>query len=237
MKKIKSLLAFTLIELLVVISIIAILASLAIPAITGALVKGQMTQALSNEKQIYLATFSMSTDRISTGDSSIGWPGDLLASGTIKNTSDFVAVLVQNNYLKAGDLKVFAAAGVSPYNGSFNPGANGAIGTFNPEFNTSPTGANNNCAYTIYAVQEADPSNSIFLVTNNAAINVTGSTTCNFNLTASTTPFGNKGFVVFHRGGDGVILNGNQAGKTNLVGAPCLASGTGGGAGTGWLTQ
>ena len=229
MKKALSSLAFTLIELLVVISIIAILASLAIPAITSALVKGQMTQALNNEKQIHLAVFNMSTDRVSTGDSSIGWPGDLMASGSsVSKVSDYVKVLVDNNYLKAGDLKVFAAAGVTPYSGG---------DLTSTQFYADPTNANNNCAYTIFAVSEADSSSAIFLVTNNATIKVSSSTACTFDLTATKTPFGDKGYVLFHRGGDGMILNKTQAGKANLQGAPCLATGTGGGAGTGWLTQ
>ena len=50
--------AFTLIELLVVISIIAVLAALALPAITGALMKGQITQSTSNLRQMYLACHS-----------------------------------------------------------------------------------------------------------------------------------------------------------------------------------
>jgi prepilin-type N-terminal cleavage/methylation domain-containing protein len=54
--------AFTLIELLVVISIIAVLASLALPAITGALVKGQITQTTSNMRQLYLASHSCYLD-------------------------------------------------------------------------------------------------------------------------------------------------------------------------------
>jgi len=231
MKKILSSLAFTLIELLVVISIIAILASLAIPAITSALVKGQETQALNNEKQIHLATFNMSTDRISTGDSSIGWPGDLMtsASNAVNTVGDFVAVLVNNNYLKAGDLKVFAAAGVTPYSG-------GDLST--TTFYANPNNANNNCAYTIYAVGEADAANAIFLATNNATMTVSNSTSCTFTLSPTTNPFGDKGFVIFHRGGDGIILNKTQAGKSNLLGSPCLKSGTGGGgAGSAWLTQ
>ena len=66
MKTIKSLrskfAAFTLIELLVVISIIAVLASLALPAVTGALVKGQITQTTSNYRQLYVLTQSASLD-------------------------------------------------------------------------------------------------------------------------------------------------------------------------------
>jgi len=242
MKKIKSLLAFTLIELLVVISIIAILASLTIPAIIGALTKGQMTQALSNERQIYLATFSMSTDRISTGDASIGWPGDLAtASGNtaaVTTVTEFVETLVQNNYLKAGDLKIFAAAGVTPFTGTFTSGTAGTLGTLDSTWDANPAdGTKCTCAYTIYTVQESDAASSVFLATNNAAMVNSGTTACTFTLTATTSPFGSKGFVLFHRGGDGAILSENQAGKSNLLGAPCLNQVTSSGAGTGWLTQ
>ncbi len=89
MKHIKSLrsklAAFTLIELLVVISIIAVLASLALPAITGALVKGQITQTMSNYRQLYITSTSASLDSSAAGGSNVGFPGD---AGSVANWSN-----------------------------------------------------------------------------------------------------------------------------------------------------
>lgn len=77
----RGLAAFTLIELLVVISIIAVLAALALPAVTGALVKGQITQTMSNYRQLYVLTQTASLDSQTAGGQG-AFPGDLANSTT-----------------------------------------------------------------------------------------------------------------------------------------------------------
>lgn len=190
--KSKSPSAFTLIELLVVISIIGILAALALPAITSALVKGQQTQVLSNMKQLHLATQQMALDATTTGDTNIGWPGDLGGS-----FSRWATNLVGGNYLSTNDFdKLLSAAGkLTP------PG-------------TMPT-ANTN-AVMVYAVTETSDGGTVFLTT----ANFTNSASGGAAPTADAKPFGTKGFVIFHKAGDGMILQNRQVGSsyTNIIG-------------------
>lgn len=189
---------FTLIELLVVISIIAVLASLAVPAVTGALVKGQLIQAMSNARQIHMATMSMATDGSSTGDSMLQWPGDLaVATGSaqITNMTTFVTRLVTYDYLKVGDLKIFSTAGITPFNGT-----------------TASDFTDKNSAFKLYLVKDTDPSNTLFLGTKNYTYNKA------FDETSSKLkPFGDKGFVVFRKGGDASILKKQQATGESIV--------------------
>jgi len=180
--------AFTLIELLVVISIIAVLALLAGPALTGALTKGQMTGTLNNARQLYLAGFQMATDGAANSDPNLSWPGD---DASLTDLQSYCTKLVQNDYLKAGDLQKILNA----------PGANCSVTTVpGPPATVTLTGIS---ALKVYKVKEADPASTIFAVTGNYVYDTAPVTTA--------APFGDKGFVVMRKGGDAGIYRKNQA--------------------------
>jgi prepilin-type N-terminal cleavage/methylation domain-containing protein len=186
---------FTLIELLVVISIIAILASLALPAITGALARGQMTQTLSNMKQLHLVAQQMSLDSTTTGDTNVGWPGDLPAK-----TWAGWAGNVTNGYMNTNDfMKMLGAPGIVP--------------------SGDPTlllaGKNPGRAILLYPVSETNDSGATLFSSANFT-NVQNGTPV--APVASSLPYGIKGFLIFRKGGDGAMLQQRQATNTNVIG-------------------
>lgn len=182
--------AFTLIELLVVISIIAILASLAVPAVTGALTRGQLTGSLNNARQLQIATQTMAMDAFTTGEGP-GWPGD---NGD--SWAEFCQNLVDGKYLTEADIrKIVSAPGVSNPPDSFPPARSGLQ---------------------VYQVSENDPGDAIFVST----FNWTGFS----ELQPQATPFGDKGFVIFRKGGDGNVYQARQA-TSQAIGNASLASG------------
>jgi prepilin-type N-terminal cleavage/methylation domain-containing protein len=188
MKLIKRLRAFTLIELLVVISIIAILAALALPAITGALTRGQASQTLSNARNFYVATFNMAADGLTTSDEELSWPGD----DGVGSWANWATQLTKNNYISTNDFnKMLQAPGIKRKT--------------DEDVTKSDTSA-----LKLYPVKSNDPMQSIIFTTAN--VETLGSA----ELDEAALPFGNKVFIVFRKGGDGTIYQGNQATKTDL---------------------
>jgi prepilin-type N-terminal cleavage/methylation domain-containing protein len=182
--------AFTLIELLVVISIIAILASLAIPAVTGALSRGQMTQTLSNMKQLHQIAYTMSMDATTTGDTNIGW------AGWITNAVP--------GYLKTNDMaKLLSAPGITvPPTAILSSLTAGQ--------------ANNGRAVVLYLVSGTNENTAVLF----SSSNFTNSESGGDPLTNNALPYGDKGFIVFRKGGDGSVLQARQVGSTftNVIG-------------------
>jgi prepilin-type N-terminal cleavage/methylation domain-containing protein len=185
--------AFTLIEMLVVISIIAVLAAFAVPALTSALTKGQMTGTMNNARQMYLAAQQMALDGAANSDPALVWPGD---DATIVTVSDYMTRLVNNDYLKPGDVQKLM-------NG---PGTNATV-TYTPANPPQPAtvqmGANTTPALKIFKVTDANSSNVVFIESNNY--------TYDNALPTNVNPFGDKGFIVQRKGGDASILRKNNA--------------------------
>ena len=195
----RSLQAFTLIELLVVISIIAILASLAIPAITSALNRGQISTSVNNLRQLHAVALQMNLDSITTGDTNIGWPGDL--------PSKTWAGLVTNavpHFMKTNDMiKMLSAPGLTiPANADLS--------------SLQPGVKENGRAVILYQVSATNNGNTVLFSTSNFTNSAQGGTT----LDPNALPFGDKGFVVVRMDGSVNSLQPRQVGSsfTNLIG-------------------
>ena len=184
--------AFTLIELLVVIAIIAILAALAVPALTSALAKAQLTGTLNNGRQLYLAQFSMANDGAATGDPLLAWAGDQNGGTGATSLNAFINSIVSPGYLRAGDIQKLLSA----------PSANLTL-TVNgtPPESVGFTGGIS--ALKVYQVKDVDTSNTIFAATHNYIYDTA--------INSTDVPYGIKGFVVLHKGGDAAVFKSGQA--------------------------
>src|SRR5438105_13157770 len=185
--------ALTFIELLVVMSLSAVLAACAVPALTSVLTKGQMTGTMNNGRQLYLAAQQMALDGSANSDPSLAWPGDY---APIPNLSAYMTFLVDNDYLKVGDVQKLLSG----------PGSSAAVTSDNatpPVITVAGTSA-----LKIYPVTESDASNAIFAVSRNYVYN-TGLVAANGGV--PNNPFGQKGFIVQRKGGDASVLRAGNA--------------------------
>ena len=132
---------FTRTRLLVALVVMVVLGALAVPYVTGILVQKQLVQRMHFAQSIHLVTVSM-----------VDLPGDLKSKGIISNLSDFVTLLVRNDYLKPNDLQIFSGPGFKPYKGTLSNGV--LVPPFTEE----------NCAYKVYLVKASDPSTTVFLM-------------------------------------------------------------------------
>ena len=105
--------AFTLIELLVVIAIIALLAAILAPAVTKALLRGQVTQTISNGRNLFVLLFSKQLDNplgLAIQSGSAAWPAtDDTPPWT--DSSQYFATLVTNASFNLS-YNFFAASGI-----------------------------------------------------------------------------------------------------------------------------
>ncbi|CAN5769722.1 hypothetical protein BH09VER1_BH09VER1_45890 [soil metagenome] len=183
----------TLSDIFIVIVVVVGLGWLAMPVIEVGPVKGgQQTQVLSNMRQLYLATQAAARDGGGNTDLPRGWPGD-----TGGDFAKWASSLVSGGYLSTNDLcKLLSAAG-----------------------RLTPPGhlpLTNDTAVLVYAAKASSPSNTVFL----SSANFTNSPEGGLPITTNARPFGQKGFVIFHKAGDGVILQNRQVGTnyTNVIG-------------------
>ena len=180
---------FTWIEALVALAISGILIAVIISKVTNMLALDQMSSTISNMKQLHLATYAMVMDGQTNKDTNLGWPGD--TGGTFSNWTKQLL----SDYLGTNDLrKLLSAPGkiVPP----------GEISTMQDS------------AVLAYAVSTNSQNLTVFLTT----ANFTNTPTGGLPLLPTAKPYGNKGFVVFSKAGEGAVLQPKQVGMTNLIG-------------------
>jgi prepilin-type N-terminal cleavage/methylation domain-containing protein len=201
--------AFTLIELLVVIAIIALLAAILAPAVTKALLKGQVTQTMSNGRNLFVLLFSKQMDNplgLATSSGNASWP---MSTGnvTYNDSSAYFATLVTNSAFNLS-YNFFIASGIPP-----------------AKDETEFVGNTLHNAWCISLdVDDRFKASSPVLFTQN--INLTGKDLTQFvDLNAQAKPFGVKAAVVVGYGGSAFSIDQDTAIATNFnpVGTAGLA--------------
>ena len=152
----------------------------------------------------------MALDGNTNADVNYNWPGDYNAPA-VTTLSAYSSHLVTNQYLKVGDLSKLLSA----------PGAIvGATGSVDPTTGvTTVTLTGTVPGLKVYELKDADSANAIFAVSANYTYNTA--------LPATTSPFGDKGFVVMRKGGDAISLRKNNALAASYPNASAFQSAVG----------
>jgi type II secretory pathway pseudopilin PulG len=186
---------FSKLEILIGIVIVGVVLVLAWPAFKSAIAKRDLTRAMNNGRELYLAAFRMATDGAAKSDRSLAWPGDYPAN----TLAEYCGKLAEKDYLKAADFQRI----LSP------PGA-----TCTVNISGSPPSAtlSGKSALKVYKVGSADPSNTIFATTSNYVYDT--------ELISTAVPFGDAGFVVVRKSGDAGVYKKDRATAAGYDGDP-----------------
>ena len=184
----------SLVEILVGLGILGVVIFVIIPAAFDFLASTHDhsgTQVLSNMKQLHIATQLMVLDGETTGDKSLGWPGD--TGGTFTNWQrQLVPVYVGTNDF----CKMLSA-----------PGRIVGISKF-------PLKEMSEGALIVYSVSSKSPPETVLF----SSANFTNSRTGGAPLVKTSKPWGRKKFVVMRKACDGAVLVSKDAGNTNRIG-------------------
>jgi hypothetical protein len=135
----------------------------------------------------------MALDGTTNSDANLAWPGDY--SSGVATLADYCGKLVANDYLKTGDLPKLLSA----------PGASCTVTGADPNASPAPTNLtlSGKSGVKVYKVKDTDASNTLFAASANYEYNK--------DLTSANAPYGDKGFIVIHKGGDANVFRKNNA--------------------------